>query len=280
MSKHLMVVVGGAMLSLCVAAALAEEVTFATPEGYDRPREGIERGKIETFEYDSTTVGLRRKAKIYTPPGYSPEQKNPEQKYPVLYLLHGSGGDEEAWPAMGMANVIMDNLIADKKARPMIVVMPNAYWNETASLDVAGTRPAPPPGVGGGTQDYAAHERAIVDDIVPFVERHFRTLPGREHRALAGLSMGAAISANVGLKRLDVFGSVGLMSAGMFGNSTNAATVPPPGAMILETIAPGLLTTPADTNKKLGVFFFACGTEDTRIQYYTKAVDELQRLIG
>ena len=210
---------------------------------------------------------------VYTPPGY----EGGTAKYPVLYLLHGSGGDEEAWPTMGIANVIMDNLIAQGKAKPMIVVMPNAYWNETASLDVAGSAHRAAPGVGSGTQRLrATRARDIVNDIVPFVEKHFRTLPGRENRAIAGLSMGSGIAANVGLKRLDVFASVGMMSAGMFGNATNAATVPPAGAMLLEKIAPGLLTDPAATNKKLRLFFFSCGTEDTRIEYFTKAVEDLR----
>jgi enterochelin esterase family protein len=232
----------------------------------------VPHGTMTSMWFRSTEMKVERRMIVYTPPGY----EGGTAKYPVLYLLHGSGGDEEAWPTMGIANVIMDNLIAENKALPMIVVMPNAYWSETASLDVAGVRSAPPPGVGSGTQDFAPHERALIDDIVPFVERHFRTMPGREHRAIAGLSMGSGIGANVGLKRLDVFGSVGLMSAGMFGNATNAATVPPAGAAVLEKIAPGVLTDPAATNKKLRLFFFSCGTEDTRIEYFTKAVDELR----
>ena len=167
----------------------------------------------------------------------------------MLYLLHGSGGDEAAWPDMGIANIIMDNLIASGKAKPMIVVMPNAYWDDTASLDLAGPRKAPPPGVGGGTggQNIDANIQAIVGELVPYVEKNFRTLPGRENRALAGLSMGSGIAANVGLKRLDVFASVGLLSAGNFRKSATS----PGGTAWLESINPRFLADPAATNKQL-----------------------------
>src|SRR5262245_28140109 len=90
------------------------------PEGFDKKREGIDRGKLETVEYDSKTVGVKRKARVYTPPGYTKDKK-----YPVLYLLHGIGGDENEWARGGAPDVILDNLYADKKAVPMVVVMPN-----------------------------------------------------------------------------------------------------------------------------------------------------------
>src|SRR5215213_7159455 len=92
----------------------------APPEGFDKTRVDIDRGKLETVEYDSKTVGVVRKARVYSPPGYTKDKK-----YPVLYLLHGIGGDENEWPRGGAPEVILDNLIADRKAVPMIVVMPN-----------------------------------------------------------------------------------------------------------------------------------------------------------
>src|SRR5438045_8067046 len=98
----------------------------APPPGFDARRDGIDRGKLETVEYDSTTVGVKRKAQVYTPPGYSPDRK-----YPVLYLLHGIGGDEHEWTRGGKANVILDNLYADKKAVPMIVVLPTGRASKT-----------------------------------------------------------------------------------------------------------------------------------------------------
>ena len=194
---------------------------------------------------------------VYTPPGY----EDSKDKYPVLYLLHGSGGDEDAWPTMGIANVIMDNLIATGRAKPMIVVMPNAYATEIASLDLAGPRTAPPPGVGSGQTSYDPNEKDIVGDLVPFVDKHFRTIANRENRALAGLSMGAGITTNVALKRLDIFASVGILSSGGFRPSATS----PGGIAVIEKINPDFFTNPAATNKKLRLLFFSVGTEDPRL---------------
>jgi enterochelin esterase-like enzyme len=228
----------------------------------------VPHGTVTTMWFQSTALKAARRMIVYTPPGY----EGSTTRYPVLYLLHGSGGDEEAWPTMGIANVIMDNLIAQGKSKPMIVVMPNAYWNELASLDIAGPRTAPPPGVGGSTQEFEPHEKAIVGDIIPFVEKRFRTLAGRENRAIAGLSMGSGIAANVGLKRLDLFASVGILSAGMFRGTADA----PAGVALLDKISPGFLADPEATNKKLRLFFFSCGTEDSRIQSLTKVAEDLR----
>jgi enterochelin esterase-like enzyme len=229
----------------------------------------VPHGTMTTMWFQSTALKAARRMIVYTPPGY----EESTTRYPVLYLLHGSGGDEEAWPTMGIANVIMDNLIAQGKAKPMIVVMPNAYWNELASLDIAGPRTAPPPGVGGSTQEFEPHEKAIVGDIIPFVEKHYRTLSGRESRAIAGLSMDSGIAVNVGVKRLDVFASVGVLSSGTFGGTSNAGTS---GAALLDKISPGFLADSAAANKKLRLFFFSCGTEDTRMPSLTKVEEDLR----
>jgi enterochelin esterase-like enzyme len=244
----------------------------------------VPHGTMTTMWVPSTLMKTPRRVFVYTPAGY----EESTAKYPVLYLLHGSGGDEDAWPTMGIANVIMDNVIAQGKSKPMIVVMPNAYWNEIASLDLAGPRSAPPPGVGGGAgvgagarggpapapapvPTYENNIKDIVGDLIPFVEKHFRTMPGRENRAIAGLSMGSQITANVGLRRLDVFAYVGLLSAGMFRGGANA----PAGTAAIEAIAPGFLADSAATNKKLRLLFFSCGTEDARIEALKKTWDDL-----
>jgi len=229
----------------------------------------VPHGTMTAQWFQSTDMKAARRMIVYTPPGY----EEGATRYPVLYLLHGSGGDEEAWPTMGIAAVIMDNLIAQGRARPMIVVMPNAYWNELASLDAGGPRTAPPPGVGSGNTEFAPHERAVVNDIVPFVDGHYRTQPSRESRALAGLSMGAGIAMNVGLKHLDVFASVGIMSSGTFGRAVNGVV---PGATLLEQISPGFFADPAATNKKLKLLFFSCGTEDNRIEALTRVEADLR----
>jgi enterochelin esterase family protein len=180
---------------------------------------------------------------------------------------------------LGVFNVIMDNLIAQGKAKPMIVVLPNANWNDAAVLDVGGVRAGrgggagqpPPPGVpGGGGQNYAHAEEDIVKGMIPFVEKRYRALAGRENRAIAGLSMGGGIAINVGLKRLDVFASVGQFSSGMFGGVGGYA------AYDVEKISPGFLKDPAATNKKLKVLYFSCGTEDPRMPFQTKAADDLR----
>jgi enterochelin esterase family protein len=230
----------------------------------------VPHGSVTQTWIPSSDLKAPRRAFVYTPPGYEAGKT----RYPVLYLLHGSGGDEAAWPDMGIANIIMDNLIATGKAKPMIVVMPNAYWDEYASLDLAGPRKAAPPGVGGGTgsQNADANVHAIAGDLVSFVDKNFRTLPSRENRALAGLSMGSGIAANVGLKRLDVFASVGLLSAGNFRKSETS----PGGTAWLESIRPGLLADPATTNKQLRLLFMSCGTEDPRIDAMAQATKDLQ----
>jgi enterochelin esterase-like enzyme len=219
----------------------------------------VPHGTIRAMWFQSTEMKAARRMFVYTPPGY----EESTEKYPVLYLLHGSGGDEDAWPTMGIANIIMDNVIAQGKAKPMIVVMPNAYANEMASLDLAGPRAWAPPGVGSGGSVGGPppmdNEKAIIDDIIPFVEKNFRTLPGRENRALAGLSMGSGITLTVGVKRLDVFASLGLLSAGAFRDTTA-------GLKVLEKSNPKFVSDPLGTAKQLRLLFFSCGTEDPRME--------------
>jgi enterochelin esterase family protein len=206
---------------------------------------------------------------VYTPPGY----ESSTERYPVLYLLHGSGGDEDAWPTMGIANVIMDNVIAQGAARPMIVVMPNAYWDELASLDLAGPRTQAPPGVGSSgpprpPMPDKANETDIVGDLIPFVDKHFRTIANRENRALAGLSMGSGITMRVAIPRFDVFASIGLLSSGGLRD-------PDAALANFAELNPEFLADPAATADKLRLMFFSCGTEDNRIDGMTKVAEEL-----
>ena len=182
-----------------------------------QPR-AVPHGTMEQVWMRSATLHAQRRMEIYLPPGY----EDSKIKYPVLYLFHGGGGDEEAWPSMGVANVIMDNLIAEGKAKPMIVVMPNAYPRHVAALDVGGVKfnPVDPPTATAGgpppVLNYAADEKEIVGGVVPFVDSHFRTLANRENRAIAGLSMDGGIVTGVGMKRPDVFSSIGMFSCGNF----------------------------------------------------------------
>lgn len=169
------------------------------PVGWDVPRDGIAHGRLALIEYESRTVGARRKMTVYTPPGYTLERK-----YPVLYLLHGIGGDETEWQRFAQPEVLLDNLIADGKAAPMIIVMPNgrAQKEDRAVGDLFQQSPA-----------FARFERDLLDDVIPTIESRYGTFPDREHRALAGLSMGGGQSLNFGLGHPDLFAWVGGFSS-------------------------------------------------------------------
>jgi enterochelin esterase-like enzyme len=191
------------------------------PEGFDQVREGIEYGKIERVDYEATAVspGLKRWMEVYTPADYSADKK-----YPVLFLLHGIGGNEKhEWTGMGSgqgrAGVILDNLIADKKIVPMIVVFPND--NVTTNAGGGGNGPGRRGGFGGGGDAAQISgdgwgknfENDLLNDLVPFIQSHYSVYTDREHRALAGLSMGGGQSLDYGLTHLDTFAYVGGFSS-------------------------------------------------------------------
>ncbi len=196
-------------LSVTSSAAMVAEETVvqveqgasiaAAPAGFDKRRDGIERGKLETVEYESTTVGTKRKARVYTPPGFSKDQR-----YPVLYLLHGIGGDENEWARNGAPDIILDNLYADKKVVPMIVVLPNGR----ASKDLTARDPIPKQ-----SPAFARFEQELLTDLIPFIEKNYPVRADRESRALFGLSMGGGQALNFGLGHLDTFAWVGGFSS-------------------------------------------------------------------
>ena len=172
---------------------------------------------------------------VYTPPGY----ETSGQKYPVMYLLHGGGGDEDAWLTMGRANIILDNLIAAGRAKPMIVVMPNGNAAQTVSQGFGFgptpakqtvQAPAPPPvqaeqaaagragaagGRGGAPQPYAgSYPESLVKDVIPFVEKRFRVLAAKDDRAIAGLSMGGGHTLAATNNNPGTFAYIGVFSSG------------------------------------------------------------------
>ena len=161
---------------------------------------GIERGTIEEKEYQSKTVGTTRKVTVYLPPKY-----DKSKKYPVLYLLHGIGGDHKEW-MQGVPNIIMDNLYAQGKAKPMIIVMPNgrALPNDKAEGNVYSMEKV---------KGFEIFERDLIDDLIPFIQSQYSTYTDQEHRAIAGLSMGGGQSLNFGLGNLDKFAFVGGFSS-------------------------------------------------------------------
>jgi enterochelin esterase-like enzyme len=201
------------------------------PAGFDKPRADVPHGTMKMIEYDSKTVGTRRKMLVYTPPGYSPQHT-----YPVLYLLHGIGGDETEWQRLAAPEVILDNLLADGKVVPMIVVFPNgrAQPNDRAEGDVFRTAPA-----------FARFERDLLDDVIPAIEARYSVKANREHRALAGLSMGGGQALNFGLRHLDRFAWVGGFSS--------APNTQPPAQLVPD---------PAASAPQLKLLFLSCGSKD------------------
>src|SRR5208283_2120499 len=150
------------------------------------------------------SLGKFRRLHIYTPPGY----QSGKGKCPIFYLLHGAGDCDEAWTSVGRAGFILDNLIAAKKARPMVVVMPAGH-TRAFGFGARGGAPSRPP-VDEFVQDFT-------NDIMPYVEAHYRVYPDRQHRAIAGLSMGGGQALNIAIPNLDKFAYLGVFSSGVFG---------------------------------------------------------------
>lgn len=205
-----------ALLSLTLTTANAQEpnipmfggmqkidVNFdeykAAPQGFDQEREGIARGTVKLIEYQSESVGTTRKANVYLPPKY-----DAKKKYSVLYLLHGIGGDENEWyKDGGVPNIIMDNLYAEGKVADMIVVMPNGRAQKDDSRQ----------GGFGSFQAFGEFDKDLIGSLIPYIEKNFSVYADRDHRAIAGLSMGGGQSLNFGLGHMDVFAYVGGFSS-------------------------------------------------------------------
>ena len=206
--------------------------------GFDIVRESIPHGKIDTITYHSKTVGNSRKALIYTPPGYSKDKK-----YPVLYLLHGIDGDEKEWLNGGQPQVILDNLYAENKVEPMIVVMPNgrAMKDDRATGNIM----APDK-----VQAFANFEQDLTKDLIPYIEKNYPVIKEAEHRAIAGLSMGGGQSLNFGLGNLDKFAWVGGFSSA-------------PNTKKPEELVPD----PAKAKQQLKLLWISCGDKDGLIGF-------------
>ncbi len=170
---------------------------------YEAP--GNQHGTLTYRWYDSGLLGITRRMAVYTPYGY---EKNTKTKYPVLYLLHGGGGDEEAWPSMGRAVQILDNLIAKGLAKPMIVVMPNGNPGQRA----AQTLNLPNDG---NAQGQNAYVNSLVNEIVPFIDKEYRTIAKADGRAIAGLSMGGGHTTSATLNYPGVFSYICPLSCGI-----------------------------------------------------------------
>jgi len=210
----------------------------------------VPHGSVEINWQKSTAInGETRWIWVYTPPGY---EKDTGQRYPVLYLFHGSNDTAGGWTLAGHANFILDNLLAEKKALPMIIVMPFGH--------------AVPFGARGGQiNNTDLYERYVLKDVMPLVESKYRVRPGRENRAIAGLSMGGGQTLAIGFRHLDLFSAIGAFSAAIPGDFEKE---------FAETIS-----NPKDVNAKLKVLWFACGKQDSlfdRSQKFSDLLDSHQ----
>ena len=234
--------------------------------GYaDLYKEATHKGNLEHVWYYSAENDMERRMYVYTPYGYDAKGK---KKYPVLYLLHGGGGDEDAWSTLGRTCQILDNLIEQGKAVPMLVVMPNGNPNQYA----ASTLQIP---VKQDVRQYASgfdNYSSLVADILPYVESHYNVIKNRTGRAVAGLSMGGGQSFYIGLRNIDVFANIGIFSSGLLGGSGAGQAAFDPEAQM-----PGLISNPAKYNK-LDLFYISCGEQDNRIGGTKEFVDQLNAL--
>jgi enterochelin esterase-like enzyme len=212
----------------------------------------VPHGDIRTKRYFSKTTNEWRKIYIYCPPGYD---KDVKKKYPVLYIQHGGGEDQRGWAQQGLTDVILDNLIASGKAKPMIVVM------ETSAARKPGEpapqmRPPAPPKPGQSNQrprfnfNFDTYKQVMMEDLIPFIDGNYRTLTDGANRAMSGLSMGGMVTTSVTFKNLDKFSYVGCFSGGPM--------IMPDAD--LKTIYDGVFADPATFNKKVKVFFISNGT--------------------
>ncbi len=231
--------------------------------GIDIPEKGVEfyeiknvpHGAVSSRIYYSDVTNSWRRLLAYTPPGYD---KNPDQKYPVVYLQHGGGEDETGWVNQGKTDLILDNLIAEGEAEPMIVVMANGNVS-------SGMR-------GYSSQAMTSFKKEMTENIVPFIDANYRSLANAQNRAICGLSMGGGQSFYGGLENLDLFSAVGIFSSGIFGG----IQTPAGSSFDAEKEIPGLLSQSAKFNDKLELFYISCGEGDQRITHTKKAVANMR----
>ena len=230
----------------------------------------VPRGEVRTVYYpsnnddDAQIVNSQssnskftwRPLMVYTPAGYD----EGKQDYPVVYIQHGGGEDHRGWMEQGRTAQIMDNLIAKGKAVPMIVVSSNSNVRSRNG------------GMGGGYswQGMQTFRSELIDNVIPFVETHYRVKKDRKSRAMCGLSMGGGQSFYIGLRDPEVFANVGVFSTGMFGGIQGASNFD------LEKEVPGILTDTKTFNRQFDVFFISCGEQDPRIEYTRNIVKKMR----
>jgi enterochelin esterase-like enzyme len=215
----------------------------------------VPHGGIDQRWYSSKVIQTTRRVFVYTPPDYA----RSSTRYPVLYLLHGAGGDESGWTENGHVNLILDNLIADGKLKPLVVVMPygNAYPPSSPLAE----------GADAMRRQRDLFRRDLIEDLIPFIQTNFRVYSDREHRAIAGLSLGGAQALGIGLSHIDLFSRVAGFSPAM-----GAVTSPQAGGLDFKT----LLADSQRVNSRVALLWVGCGTEDTLFESVKQFAGQLQ----
>jgi enterochelin esterase-like enzyme len=227
-------------------------IDIPDPQGDFYQVKDVPHGDLRSRWYYSKTTQSWRHIIVYTPPDYD---ANPKGRYPVLYLQHGSGESERSWAEQGRVNFILDNLIAAKKARPMIVVLENG---------MVASKPGAAPGAGGRRNE--AFAEVVIQDLIPYIDGAFRSLPDRMNRAIAGLSMGAGQALQIGLSNLDKFAYIGAFSGGGIRNFD------------LNTSYNGVFRDPAAFNKRVRVLWFGAGSaEAARMTAVKESVEAMNK---
>jgi enterochelin esterase-like enzyme len=211
------------------------------PAGYDAIQQ-VPRGKVTALRYPSKSLGFERDVDVYTPAGFNASDKS--TRYPVLYLLHGSGDDQTSWVKKGAANVILDNLIARHAAVPMIVVMPEGFTTRPATSQPAAMLQK-------FTRTTRGFDRDLTEDLIPFIQTEYSTVADAPHRAMAGLSMGGFQTFSIGPRHLDTFAWLGVFSAGLMTRRTGATRPSMLAGLDAKTL-----------NARLKLLWLSCGDHD------------------
>ena len=223
----------------CCRQASGLEVPEGTEGDYYRPQHGVAKGQVRSFQYYAASTQQWRRAMVYTPAEYEQGKK----RYPVLYLQHGMGEDETGWSHQGKMQNIMDNLIAEGKAVPMIVVMESGDVKAPYRPDKDGGNQA------GFSRYGATFYQVLINDLIPAIDNNFRTKTDRDHRAMAGLSWGGHQTFDMVFTHLDKFSYCGAFSGAIFGLDVNKTY-------------DGIFTRPNEVNSRLHTLFLGCGTEE------------------
>jgi enterochelin esterase-like enzyme len=200
------------------------------PAGFNQTREDIPHGEVNIVEYDSGTLGSRRTMRVYTPPGYTADRE-----YPVLYMLHGLGNTHSEWSDRARVPIITDNLLADGKIEPLVIIFPSG--DAVATVD----NPRPGRAQAGYGEPFT---NDFLKEVIPYVESHYSVLTDRDHRALAGMSMGGGQTLNIGLSHVDLFAWIG-------------AVAPAPNTRPTTELVPDL-----EAVKQLDILWLAVGSQD------------------